>query len=334
MDQEENQQTEALQEEDEASKFLANPSIVLEWKKHHIKEGHTVHSTITYFNYIKRFVGYGIKINQKTVDKFRENSMAGACSGALKSFFKFLVIKKGWPRETMFIYFDKSKSTKKFPNSIHPLEVKKLIDAMPTLKNKNLTLTIYDLGLRLSEALRLKWSDFNWIKWLQDKTKQGEVDLTHTKGGKFRSIPVSVELMERLYNDHQLRTPEGIPLGVLIFDFGSSEYLLDKSKSIEENQYNYIVVHSEDKYRRLLYKISLEVLNKRINPHILRHSKAQDMMDHNVPIESIKRYLGHARISSTEIYAQASAEKLKSDLEVYQKQVNNETAQNQASNPS
>lgn len=305
-----------LSDEDRFQKIVAMPDMVLEWKKHYLKEGHSVHSATTYFNYIKRFVGYGVKINQKSVDKFREKNMSGACSGALKNFFKFLVNRKDFPREILYIYFDKSKSTKKFPNSISPLEVQKIIDAMPSLMERNLTLLTFELGLRISETLKLTWKDFSWVTWLQDRSKYGSVNLINTKGGKYRTIPVHPKVMEKLYKDHEMRTAEGVPIGGLMFDFGIRNYI-DPKKSKEENQYEYIVLHAEDRYRKLLYRVSKEVIGRRVNPHMLRHSKAQDMMNNNVPAETIKAYLGHSSISSTEIYAKASAEKIKSDLEKY-----------------
>lgn len=316
----ENPLEEQFAEPTRPKKILVTPDLVLEWRKHYLREGHTVHSTTTYFNYLKRFVGYGIEINQKNVDRFREKNMAGACMGALKNFFKFLVDRKEFPPETLFLRFDKSKSTKKFPNSITPLEVQSIIQAMPSLKEKILTTTIYELGLRISEALKLTWQDFAWSTWLLDKTQQGSVILKETKGGKFRSIPVSKELMSLIYDSHPNRTSTGIPIGNLLFDYGIMEFLTNKEQTLEENKYEYIVVHAEDRFRKMLYKISKQAIGKRINPHMLRHSKAQDMMNHNVPIESIKRFLGHARLSSTEIYAQASAEKLKKDLEEYNAQ--------------
>jgi len=318
----------SLLEQKVNTKILATPELVLKWKEHYLREGHSVHSTTTYFNYLKRFVGYGTEITQKKVDRFRENNMSGACAGALKNFFNYLVNKQEFPEQVRYIKFDKSKSTKKFPKSIDPLEVQKIIDSIENLKDKNLTIVIYELGLRVSEGLKLSWSNFNWIKWLEDKTKDGEVSLLNTKGDKFRTIPVPSWLMEKLYNEHKNRSSTGIPLGNepvfnLVFDYGRLGYGNDKENNLE-NQYNYIVVHAEDRYRKLLYKVSKEVLDKRVNPHMLRSTKALDMMNHNVPIETIKAFLGHARISSTELYASASASKISKDMKEYNEKINQE----------
>lgn len=303
----------------ESNKTYATPELVNQWKEFYLLGGHSFHSTTTYYNYLKRYVGYGIDINQKTVDRFRAKNMAGACSGALKNFFNFLVNKKGYPREIQYIYFDKSKSTKKVPEHISALEIEKIIDAFQELKYKNLTIVLYTLGLRVSEGLKLKWSDFSYITWLQDRSKSGSVILRNTKGGKFRVIPVPSFLMEKLYNEHSQRNSLGVPIGKdprfdLLFDFNFSEYISGK-ETVDEKQYKYVVVHAEDRYRKMLYKISLQVLGKKINPHQFRHAKAQDLLDRGLPISSLKTFLGHASIDSTEIYAQASPELLRKDME-------------------
>lgn len=300
-------------------KNLATPELVFEWRKWYLKEGHSVHSTTTYFNYIKLYVGYGIEINQKTVNNFTNKSSCGASIGALKNFFNYLVKRKEFPQEILLINFDNKKSQKKKPNSIDPLEVQRLIDAMPDIKDKFLIRTIFELGLRISEALKLDWNDFSWIDWLKDKSKKGSVNLINTKGNKFRTIPCPSDLMNDIYNSHKYRDLYNIPIpnpgaSSLIFDYGINEYLSNKEKSKEENKYDYIV-YAENRFRILLYKISKEVLGRRINPHSLRHSKAQYLLNKGLSLDSLKEFLGHSSIVSTQIYAKSSAEKLKKDME-------------------
>lgn len=304
--------------EKDSEKLLATPDMVLEWKKHHLREGHSIPSTNTYFSFIKRFVDYGILVDQKSVNRFRANNMSGPCAGALKAFFRFLVVKRGFPEEIQNMRFDRSKSTKRFPSGLQAIEVQKILIGMGEvgLKEKLLTLTIFELGLRISEGLKLTWSDFTWATWLQDRNQQGTVNIMNTKRGKFRALPVKPELMEILYSAHQNRNNEGIPIGNLVFDFGIMSYLGIKDRTLEQNKFDYIN-YASNRYRDLLYRTSKSILGRRINPHKLRHAKAQILMDSGMPIESLKALLGHEKISSTEIYAQASAEKLKKDLQTY-----------------
>lgn len=305
-----------LSELDSLDKTSVTPELVFEWRKHYLKEGHSVGSTTTYFNYIKSFVGYGIKINQKSVDRFRSKSSSGASAGALKNFFHFLVKKKEFPIEILTIYFDKSKSTKKFPDALNVSEVDKIISSIDNLKDKYFTIVMANLGLRISECLKLKFEDFSWSSWIQDKTKQGSVNLKNTKGGKYRTIPVNSEIMEMLYSDvvNSIKTNDGIPIGNLVFDYGIEEYIYRKEYSNDENLYNYLK-YASDRYRNVLDKVTKQVLNKKIHPHMFRHYQAQSLLNRGLSITSLKEFLGHSSISSTEIYAHSSAEKLKKDME-------------------
>ena len=296
------------------SKTFTIPENVFDWRKFYLKEGHSVGSTTTYFNYIKMFVGYGTEINQKNINKFQTSSISAASVGALKNYFQFLVNKKDFPQEILHFHFDKAKSKKKFPESFNETEVVKIINAMPGLLEKNFTYLLSDLGLRISEGLKLKWDDFNWSIFLQDRTKKGSVNLKNTKGGKFRTIPVSPELMNKLYNDHANRTSEGIPIGTIVCDFGINNYIYRKEFSNDENLFAYFK-YAGDRYRKLLDKITKELFNKTSNPHMFRHFKAQYLMDKGLSIESLKEYLGHASIVSTSIYAHSSAGKLIKDMD-------------------
>jgi integrase/recombinase XerD len=296
--------------------MFAHPELVEDYKTWYLAQGHTYVSAQEYYNNVKRYVKDGVEINQKTVNKFRLTAMRTTTSGALKSFFKFLVTHKEFPEDILNIRFDRNKQTKKYPKSISATEVKTIINNMPSLKYKIFTIFIFELGLRISEAQKLKWEDFNWTEWLLNKNEFGKVAIKNTKRNKFRTLPVKPDLMNLLYNAAPNKSSTGIPLGTLTFDFGISKYINRKDKPNEVNLYDYLHT-SGCYYRDLIYKISLAHLGKRISPHWLRHSKAQILLDNGMPLDSLKELLGHSEISSTEIYAQASPVKVQKDLEAY-----------------
>jgi len=298
------------------STALATPELVNEWYDQNINEKHSFSSTNTYWSFIKRYVGYGILINKKTVNKYMGNNMSNVASGSLKSFFRFLVNKKDFPEEILNIKFDRIKTTRKAPEYFDNIEVGKIINAIEPIKLKLLTMVLAECGLRISEGVKLKWENFNWSKWITEKNNMGSMTLKHTKGNKFRTIPVSSSLMNELYNYHQNKTTDGIPIGNLVFDFGIIRYIdvkLNKEDNAN-NMYNYIV-YATDHYRQFLHKITKHLIGRRAHPHMFRHYAAQSLMDKGLPLIHLKEFLGHSNIGTTEIYAHSSAEVLKKEME-------------------
>ena len=56
-------------------------------------------------------------------------------------------------------------------------------------------------------------------------------------------------------------------------------------------------------------------LPENIRPHMLRHSRAMHLYQHNMPLNLIMQYLGHASIETTRIYAYADTEMKRAALE-------------------
>ena len=321
--------TESLRTPNIRKETVVNKGLLNEWKIQHISEGHSLPSTLTYYSFIKKYVGSGKVISQKTINIFRKDNMSCVASSAIKCFFRFLVDKKEYPDWILNLRFGKSKTVKKQPEGITVSEVEKLLNNMEALKDRYLTLLLFELGLRLSEGLNLLWSDFNWDEWLKNKEEWGVAKLRNTKGGKFRVVPVPPGLMAGLYDNHKNRNSDGIPIGGHVCDYGFLDYVkynnydgngkyipeskIAKQKRVQEEKYKYII-YAECRYRGLLYTVSREVLGRRINPHRLRHAKAQSLMDEGLGIEYLKSFLGHASISSTEVYAQASPTLLMREL--------------------
>jgi integrase/recombinase XerD len=50
---------------------------------------------------------------------------------------------------------------------------------------------------------------------------------------------------------------------------------------------------------------------KRVYPHLLRHSVATTLLERGMPIEQMQKFLGHAKLETTQVYAESSTEMLR-----------------------
>jgi site-specific recombinase XerD len=51
---------------------------------------------------------------------------------------------------------------------------------------------------------------------------------------------------------------------------------------------------------------ALAGITKRVSPHLLRHSVATTLLERGMPLEQIQKFLGHARIETTQVYAEST----------------------------
>ena len=113
------------------------------------------------------------------------------------------------------------------------------------------------------------------------------------KGGKQRCVPLLPELT------HELRT-----------------YLRDRTTGplFETRRHT---TYSPRRIQQLVQETAaLAGLTKRVHPHLLRHSVATTLLERGMPLEQIQQFLGHARLETTQIYAESTAAMIK---ESYQK---------------
>ncbi len=126
----------------------------------------------------------------------------------------------------------------------------------------------------------------------------------HGKGGKVRTVPLmkqTVELLQSYFTENGI-TPQKSPDMPL---FWSGNY-----RKLTRSGITYIV----QKYAAAAQAISTDI-PATISPHVFRHTKAMHLVQANVNTVYIKDYLGHADISTTEIYARADNEAKHAALE-------------------
>jgi len=144
---------------------------------------------------------------------------------------------------------------------------------------------LYQTGMRRAELCDLLLENVHFYR--------NEITVIG-KGNKQRIVPVSPILMQELkvYNDEH-RRPN--PDAELYF------FVTSKGKKITEKFVYLLVTH---------YLSAVSSKRKR-SPHILRHSFATHILNNGAEISKVKKMMGHASLSSTQVYTNADIEQLK-----------------------
>ena len=146
--------------------------------------------------------------------------------------------------------------------------------------------TFYHTGIRRSELIKLRHSDFN--------THTNELKVLG-KGNKERIVPLSNEIIVLLTDFLKIKAQEGIESKYIFCNF-------DEEKLKEKWLYS------------LINKLLSNTQSNSRSPHVLRHSFATHLLQNGADINAIKELLGHSSLSATQIYAHNDIAKLK---EVY-----------------
>ena len=215
----------------------------------------------------------------------------------LKSFFKYQ-LKQGGIANTPMLNVHAPKISKRLPVFIKENDIADLVKAIQihtedweSLNTKMLVSIFYSTGMRLSELINLKDKQIDFSK------KQIKV---LGKGNKERIIPVGPGLLNLI-----------------------SEYNGEKKKVFEKTD-NVLLVTSKGKklYPRYAYNLVKGILSQELktldkkSPHVLRHTFATHLMNNGANLDAVKDLLGHASLSSTQVYTHNTIEKLKN---VYKK---------------
>lgn len=162
-------------------------------------------------------------------------------------------------------------------------------------------------GLRISEVIRLSWNHFKWAHWLQEK-KMGAVEIKDSKSDD-RLCTVPEKLMHELYNyarEKRVINEFGIPVGGLLFIFAKDYNPKLRTNNLDLWKHKYIRA-SYDWFRHNIIKNCCEkALGHRINIHALRHTRATELVNNEIPLDVVQNLLGHKDLRTTMIYVEVS----------------------------
>jgi site-specific recombinase XerD len=191
--------------------------------------------------------------------------------------FYLETLKRDWPDD----FLARVKERRKLPELLAPSEVAGLINAAQGTKARVLLMTMYSGGLRPIEVVNLKYQNID--------SKRMLLHVELAKGGKNRFVPLSKALLEAL-RFYWKATPEDKWTWLFPAD-------RDATKPFAKNQINDIIKAA----------VKVAKIEKPVTARTVRHCFATHLLELGVDLRVIQLLLGHAVISSTEIYTHVRA---------------------------
>lgn len=222
---------------------------------------------------------------------------------AIRSFYNFLLSEK-IINENPALLVDKPKFSIKLPNYLSDEEVALFLKYLLSrnksndLRLKAMIFLAYATGLRVSELVSLKVSqlglDLNSHKVVNDHF------IITGKGNKERIVMIN-NLAKETLNEYLLIRQQFIDKG----NSKNSLYLFpSKSRQGYMTRQNFAI-----SLKNAAIDAGLD--SSRVSPHILRHSFATKLLNKGADLRVVQELLGHADISTTQIYTHVNQSKLK-----------------------
>jgi len=234
-------------------------------------------------SHIERFLAF--------LKKDMKASSSSRILSSLGQFYDFL-INSSLIKNNPFDYFDAPKLERKLPVVLTIAEVNLILKQPDVtnklgLRDKTILEVMYACGLRVSEALDIKCSNI---------ITSDEVIRVFGKGSKERIIPIGREALKWI--EEYLKYSRG-------------QLAISKSED-----YLFLNWRGKRLSRMAIWDIinkysKAAKINKQIHPHIFRHSFATHLLEGGADLRSIQEMLGHADISTTQIYTHVDISYLK-----------------------
>lgn len=217
----------------------------------------------------------------------KSNSAIRQRHGVIRNFFDWIIGDKNRLK-----YIPYPPREERIPNYFTLYELENLINAIDNKKQKAIVFTQYCCGLRVSEVVKIKRSDF--IKKYDIRSKGFVFDLRVIgKGNKERMIPVPDYCLKAIRQYWDTTPPKE----------RHSEYLFRGQMG----------EHYAPKTVQVIVKKALQKIGytKKASTHTLRHSKASHLHHAGADIQDIADLLGHKNVETAKIYSHSDTSKLR-----------------------
>lgn len=230
--------------------------------------------------------GYMAKLQADDVSR---RSVARKLS-ALRTFFNFLQT-EGIVEDNPADEVSTPKMPKRLPDFLSADEIIQLLSAPPPdtaigLRDRAVLETLYSTGVRVAEMAGITLADLDLLGGVVKVTGKGRKQ-------RFALLGRYAVAALRKYLKKREELDKGLSAEKL--------FLSRTGRPLQERDFHRIVT----KYARSLWH------KRPVSPHTLRHSFATHLLDGGADLRDVQELLGHARLSSTQIYTHLSVERLR-----------------------
>lgn len=227
--------------------------------------------------------------------RFRLKAKASSSARLLSALRRFYhhQLQQGCLQDDPTLLIDAPKLVRPLPVSLSEQAVENLLQAPDVddtlgLRDKAMLETLYATGLRVSELICLTLD--------QLRLDMGLVQIIG-KGNKERVVPLGEEAL------HWLQAYLGRSRGMLQTGRPvSAVFLTTRGEPMTRQAFWYLIKR---------YALVAGIPAEQISPHTLRHAFATHLLNHGADLRVVQLLLGHADISTTQIYTHVARERLK-----------------------
>ncbi len=236
-----------------------------------------------------------------TTRKVAKSTVARKTS-MLRTFFKFLIKERYFKSEQLPIRFQGPRLQKNLPYFLSEDEVTQLLSTLEHMpdsplnrRNQAIIELLFSSGVRVSELTNLNFEDIQW--------EEGELHV-RGKGGRERVSFMSPKALVFLKN-YKNQWPE------LHWQERKQEKPKPTAKSPVFLNYKGERITPRSVARMLLDVAEEAGLEKKLYPHLFRHTFATHLLNHGIDLRVVQELLGHVSIRSTQIYTHVTTERLR-----------------------
>jgi integrase/recombinase XerD len=211
----------------------------------------------------------------------------------LRRFYQWLLAENRIHADPM-LDIERPMQTPRFPKTLSEGQVEALLSAPEVdtprgLRNRALFELLYATGLRVSELVNLKLFELSLLDG---------VVRTRGKGNKERLVPMGQEATEWL----QRYIADSRPI---LLDGQSSDHVFvgEGTGTGLTRQMAWVLIKK--------HALTAGIPTEKISPHVLRHAFATHLLNHGADLRVVQLLLGHADISTTQVYTHVARERLK-----------------------